>query len=159
MGSLVRILRMAVHPNPPSKVIQDPVPLLQIFADQVCSGVLAAKWSTIKNRSVDQYLRSVGHIFVTVRTTDPFPKTMGGLKIRIWKTACVLCAPRPSHQSSLATPHLNSSFIKTPPLRVLPQGNMPSHISPGSLSHSFCDLVNNYNKSMDPYPTPPKSNK
>ena len=77
----------------------------------------------------------MGHIFVTVRTTDPFP------------------------QSSLATPHLNSSFIKTPPLRVSPQGNMPSHTSPGSLSYSFCDLVNNYNKSMDPYPTPPKSNK
>ena len=51
--------------------VSDPIPILQIFAYRVRSGVLAAKCQPIKKRSVEQYLHSVGQIFASMGAQDP----------------------------------------------------------------------------------------
>ena len=59
--------------------IKDPVRFLNIFAEWVRTGLLAAKGIPIQKRSVDQYLRSVGKIFIAVGITYPRLNTLGGL--------------------------------------------------------------------------------
>jgi hypothetical protein len=60
--------------------VYDPIPILQIFAHRVRSGILAAKGQPIKKRSVEQYLRSVGQIFSSVGGQDPRLYQLGKLK-------------------------------------------------------------------------------
>ena len=63
--------------------VSDPIPILQIFAHRVRSGVLAAKGQPIKKRSVEQYLRSVGQIFASVGAQDPRLDQLGKLDFRL----------------------------------------------------------------------------
>ena len=63
--------------------IDDPIPVLQIFAIRVRSGVLAAAGKKVKKRQVEQYLRSVGQIFACVGAKDPRLDNMGKVDFRL----------------------------------------------------------------------------
>ena len=72
---------LGVHPN--LSGISDPVPILQIFAERVRSGLLAAGGQRVGKRSVEQYLRSVAQIFAGVGAHDPRVDTVGKIDFRI----------------------------------------------------------------------------
>ena len=61
--------------------IDDPIPVLQIFAIRVRSGVLAAAGKKVKKRQVEQYLRSVGQIFACVGANVQQLDSMGKVDI------------------------------------------------------------------------------
>ena len=63
--------------------VSEPIPILQIFAHRVRSGVLEAKGQPIKKRSVEQHLRSVGQIFASVGAQDPRLDQLGKLDFRL----------------------------------------------------------------------------
>ena len=69
--------------SPDLSDVADPIPILQIFAHRVRSGVLAAKGGSIKKRSVEQYLRSVGQIFASVGASDPRMDAVGNIDFRL----------------------------------------------------------------------------
>jgi len=59
--------------------INDPIPLLQIFAHRICAGVLASKGRQVKKRLVEQYLCSVGQIFAILGAQDPRLDRVGNI--------------------------------------------------------------------------------
>ena len=63
--------------------IRDPIPFLQIFSHNFCTCVLAANYKPIHKRSVEQYIRSVGQIFLAVGGPDPILNTMGAINFRL----------------------------------------------------------------------------
>ena len=69
--------------RPDLTTIADPVPILQLFAYRVRTGMLAAKGRDVKKRSVEQYLRSVGQVFAGVGTPDPRLDDVGAVDFRI----------------------------------------------------------------------------
>jgi hypothetical protein len=63
--------------------VSDPVIILQLFAERVRSGVLAASGRRIKKRSVEQCLRSVAQIFASVGAADPRVDRLGRVDFRL----------------------------------------------------------------------------
>jgi len=50
--------------------VQDPIPLLQIFAHRVRTGEYAIHGARVRKRSVEQYLRSMGQAFASMGAKD-----------------------------------------------------------------------------------------
>eukprot|EP00957_Ditylum_brightwellii_P088274 6725067-Ditylum_brightwellii.AAC.2 len=63
--------------------IRDPVPILQLFAHQIRSGVLAASRNKVRKCQVEQYLRSVAQIFASVGACNPRMDAMGAIDFRL----------------------------------------------------------------------------
>ena len=62
--------------------ISDPITLLHIFAEHVRSGILSAT-GDIMNRSVEQYLWSIGQIFAAEGDDEPRHNKLGNIKFRL----------------------------------------------------------------------------
>ena len=77
-------------------VIRDPFPFLQVFTDLVRAVVLSANRLPIQKRSVEQYLRSVGGIFVAVGTRNPRFDTFGRVNFRLFRNLAVYTRQDPS---------------------------------------------------------------
>ena len=54
--------------NPFLQAIEDTVPILQVFAQQIHSGKLAAKGNPVRARSAEDYLRFIAQTFLSVGT-------------------------------------------------------------------------------------------
>jgi hypothetical protein len=65
--------------------VQDPIPLLQMFAHQVRIGQLAANGRPVHKRTVEQYLRSVAQIFASVGAPDPRHNGLGKTDFRLYR--------------------------------------------------------------------------
>ena len=63
--------------------INDPIPFLQIFTHKVRTVILADNHKPIHKRCVEQYIRSVGQIFVDVVSPDPRLNTMSAINFRL----------------------------------------------------------------------------
>ena len=72
--------------DPYLETFEDKVPLLQIFAQRVRTGELAAKGDPIRARSVEDYVRFVGQTFASVGTSDPRLNTSGKQDFRLTRT-------------------------------------------------------------------------
>ena len=63
--------------------ISDPVPIVQVFARRLRSGVLAPRGEQIRHKSVEGYLRAVGQTFAAVGAPDPRQTWQGNIDFRI----------------------------------------------------------------------------
>ena len=63
--------------------VSDPVPILQLFAERVRSGLLAAGGNRVRKRTVESYLRSVAQIFASVGAPDPRLDQVGSIDFRL----------------------------------------------------------------------------
>jgi hypothetical protein len=65
--------------------VQDPIPLLQMFAHQVCTGQLAADGRPVRKQTMEQYLCSVAQIFASVGAPDPRHNALGKTGFRLYR--------------------------------------------------------------------------
>ena len=63
--------------------IEDPIPILQVFAQRLRIGQLAPCGHTIRSRSVEDYLRSIGQTFARLGADDPRLTSSGRVQLRI----------------------------------------------------------------------------
>ena len=63
--------------------ITDPIPILQLFAERVRSGVLAAGGGRVTKGTVEGYLRAVAQIYASVGAQDPRLDAVGKLDFRL----------------------------------------------------------------------------
>ena len=59
--------------------IGDSIPFLYIFANRLRASLLSDRSITIKKRSMEQHLCSIGHIFAAVGANDPRHNKLGKL--------------------------------------------------------------------------------
>ena len=69
--------------DPFLKAFEDKIPILQVFIAIVRTGELAANKNPIWARSVEDYLRGVAQMFLSVGTNDPRLNTAGKTDFRI----------------------------------------------------------------------------
>jgi len=70
-----------LHCDPYLSELQDPVPLLQIFAHRYRNGTLAPSGSPVRSRAMEDALRSVGQTFASLGCTDPRLQPSGKLDL------------------------------------------------------------------------------
>jgi hypothetical protein len=63
--------------------IDDPIPLLQLFAQRYRRGIIAPSGTAVRSRTVEGALRAVGQAFSTLGCVDPRLTTSGKLDIRL----------------------------------------------------------------------------
>ena len=63
--------------------IQDPIPLLQVFAHRYRTGRLAPSGVKVRSRTVEGALRAVGQTFASLGCTDPRLQSSGKLDLRL----------------------------------------------------------------------------
>ena len=68
--------------SPDLEGIEDPIPLLHIFADCVCDVLLSAQGHPIKKLLVKQCIRLIGKMFTSVGSNNPHHKCMK--KLDFW---------------------------------------------------------------------------
>jgi len=69
--------------DPFLEAVEDKIPVLQVFGRRVRIGELAARKNSVKSRSVEDYLRSVGQAFLNVGKQDPRLNSSGKLDFRL----------------------------------------------------------------------------
>ena len=69
--------------DPFLQAFEDKIPLLQVFAQRVRSGELAANGNPIRARSTEDYVRLVAQTFLHVGTEDPRLNSAGKIDFRI----------------------------------------------------------------------------
>ena len=69
--------------DPLLKAIEDKVPFLQVFSRRVRTGQLAANKTTVKSRTVEDYVRSVGQTYLAMGAQDPRLNTSGNMEFRL----------------------------------------------------------------------------
>ena len=69
--------------DPLLKAIEDKVPFLQVFSRRVRSGQLAANKSSVKSRTVEDYVRSIGQTYLAMGAQDPRLNTSGNMEFRL----------------------------------------------------------------------------
>ncbi|KAL3823120.1 hypothetical protein ACHAXA_006450 [Cyclostephanos tholiformis] len=72
--------------DPFLQTFQDKIPFLQVFAQRVHSGDLAANGNPIRSRSVEDYIRGVAQTFLHVGATDPHLNTAHTIDFRLQRT-------------------------------------------------------------------------
>jgi len=72
--------------DPFLQAFQDKVPFLQVFAQRVHTGELAANGSPIKSRSVEDYIRGVAQTFLHVGAGDPRHNSSNTIDFRLQRT-------------------------------------------------------------------------
>ncbi|KAL3817789.1 hypothetical protein ACHAXA_005822 [Cyclostephanos tholiformis] len=72
--------------DPFLQTFQDKIPFLQVFAQQVHSGNLAANGNPIKSRSVEDYIQGVAQTFLHVGAKDPRLNTAHTIDFRLQRT-------------------------------------------------------------------------
>lgn len=72
--------------DPFLQAFQDKVPFLQVFAQRVHCGQLAAGGNPIKSRSVEDYVRGVAQTFLHVGATDPRLNSINTIDFRLQRT-------------------------------------------------------------------------
>jgi hypothetical protein len=72
--------------DPFLQTFQDKIPFLQVFAQRVHSGDLAANGNPIKSRSVEDYIRGVAQTFLHVGAKDPRLNTAHTIDFRLQRT-------------------------------------------------------------------------
>ncbi|KAL3823338.1 hypothetical protein ACHAXA_010473, partial [Cyclostephanos tholiformis] len=72
--------------DPFLQTFQDKIPFLQVFAQRVHSGDLAANGNPIRSRSVEDYIRGVAQTFLHVGATDPRLNTAHTIDFRLQRT-------------------------------------------------------------------------
>lgn len=63
--------------------IEDPIPILQVFAQRLRTGKLATRGYPIRSRSVEDYLRSIGQTFARLGANDPRLTSSGRVQLRL----------------------------------------------------------------------------
>ena len=79
--------------DPFLEAIKDKILVLQVFGRRVRIGQLAANKNSIKSRSVEDYLRSIGQTFLNVGKQDPRLNSSGNLDFRLHRM--LACKPVP----------------------------------------------------------------
>ncbi len=69
--------------DPLLQSIEDPMPLLQIFASRYRVGILSPSRTAVKSRTVEGALRSVGQTIATLGYREPRLQPPGKLDIRL----------------------------------------------------------------------------
>jgi hypothetical protein len=82
---------------------QDPIPILQIFAQRLRTGTLAPGRGTVKSRSVEDTIRGEGQTYAGLGTTNPRVNTPG----QVETSASHPCI---GHGPMQILPHLESSL-------------------------------------------------
>jgi hypothetical protein len=72
-----------VHINPYLTTIADPIPLLQIFANQYRDGTLAPSKNTVHSRTMEGALQAIGQMFSTLGQDNPRLLPSGKLDLRL----------------------------------------------------------------------------
>ncbi len=72
--------------DPFLQAFPDKIPFLQVFAQQVHSGELAASGNPIRARSVEDYIRMVGQTFLHVGSDDPRLNSAHLIDFRLQRT-------------------------------------------------------------------------
>jgi hypothetical protein len=73
----------SLHQDPWLQHIEDPLPLLQIYAARYCVGTLAPSGSPVKARTVEAALRAVGQTYTALGYSDPRLQHSGKLDFRL----------------------------------------------------------------------------
>jgi len=73
----------SLHCDPYLQTIDDPIPLLQIFAHRYRTGTLAPSGSIVRSRTVEGALRAVGQTLATLGCQDPRLQSSGKLDLRL----------------------------------------------------------------------------
>jgi hypothetical protein len=68
-----------LHCDPYLETINDPIPLLQIFAHRYRTGTLAPSGANVRSRTVEGALRAVGQMLATLGCQDPPLQSSGKL--------------------------------------------------------------------------------
>ncbi len=74
---------ISLHCDPYLSTIDDPIPLLQIFADRYRMGTLAPSRTAVRSRTVEGALRAVGQTFASLGSPDPRLLPSGKLDLRL----------------------------------------------------------------------------
>lgn len=69
--------------DPLLETVENPIPILQVFALRVRQGVLAAAGSQVRARTAEDYLRFIGQTFQSVGSPDPRLNVFGKIDFRI----------------------------------------------------------------------------
>ena len=69
--------------DPFLQTIQDPIPILQVFAQRIRSGALAANGNPVRARSAEDYLRFIAQTFLSVGAKDPRLNSAGKVDFRL----------------------------------------------------------------------------
>lgn len=69
--------------DPLLETIENPIPILQVFATRVRTGVLAAAGAPVRARTAEDYLRFIGQTFQGVGSPDPRLNTFGKVDFRL----------------------------------------------------------------------------
>jgi hypothetical protein len=69
--------------DPYLESVQDPIPLLQIFAHRYRTGEVAPSGAQVRSRTVEGALRAVGQTFATLGFSDPRLQQSGKLDLRL----------------------------------------------------------------------------
>ena len=72
--------------DPFLQAFSDKIPFLQVFAQRVHSGELAASGNPIRARSAEDYIRMVGHTFLHVGSDDPRLNSAHLIDFRLQRT-------------------------------------------------------------------------
>jgi hypothetical protein len=72
--------------DPFLQAFPDKVPFLQVFAQRVHTGELAANGNPIKSRSVEDYIRGVAQTFLHVGASDPRLNSAHTVDFRLQRT-------------------------------------------------------------------------
>jgi hypothetical protein len=72
-----------LHCDPYLSSLDDPIPLLQLFAHRYRTGALAPSGSPVKSRTVEDALRAVGQTFSTLGCANPRLQASGKLDFRL----------------------------------------------------------------------------
>lgn len=69
--------------DPLLETVENPIPILQVFAKRVQEGVLAAGGAPVRARTAEDYLRFVGQTFQGVGSPDPRLNIFGKVDFRL----------------------------------------------------------------------------
>jgi hypothetical protein len=72
-----------LHFDPYLRQVDDPIPLLQIFAHRYHVGEIAPSGAQVRSRTVEAALRAVGQTFAALGSADPRLQTSGKLDLRL----------------------------------------------------------------------------
>jgi hypothetical protein len=95
-----------LHIDPFLSQLEDPIPLLQIFAHRYRTGTVAPSGSSVRSRTVEGALRAVGQTFATLGSPDPRLQNSGKLDFRLSRqlTAYAKQDPPPSRVKPIPFP-------------------------------------------------------
>lgn len=73
----------SLHQDPTLQAVDDPIPLLRLFARRYRTGIIAPSGGPVRSRTVEEALRAVGQTIATLGSRDPRLQPSGKLDIRL----------------------------------------------------------------------------